>query len=295
MPAKPPPVRLVAGPTAGGKSAFAMRLAEESDGVIVNADSMQIYRDLRILTARPTEADEAAVPHRLYGVADAADGWSVGRWLRAVTDVLGELKAEGRTAIVTGGTGLYFLALTRGLADIPAVPDSARAAAAARFDAEGEADVRRVLAAGDPAAEARIAPGDRQRLVRALSVLEATGRALSDWTADTRSVLAEGEFEAVVLEPDRAALYARCDARLDRMVEHGVLAEVRALMEKGLNPSLPALKSTGFREFAAHLRGEAALDAAMEAARRETRRFAKRQMTWFRNQTPDWPRLAPNS
>lgn len=295
MPSNAPPVRLIAGPTASGKSAYALRLAAETGGVIVNADSMQLYRDLRILTARPTAEEEAAVPHRLYGIADAADGWSVGRWLRAVVDQLDSLRAEGRTAIVTGGTGLYFLALTRGLADIPAIPADARDAAAARFDTEGEASVRRALAVADPAAEARIAPGDRQRLVRALSVFEATGRALSDWAEETRPVLADDGYEALVIEPDRAELYRRCDDRLGRMIDEGVLGEVGALSARGLDPSLPALKSTGFREFAAHLNGETTLDAALDAARRETRRFAKRQLTWFRNQTPDWPRMTPNS
>jgi len=290
MPSPPPTIRLIAGPTASGKSALAMRMAAETGGVIVNADSMQLYRDLRILTARPSEADEAAVPHRLYGVADAADGWSVGRWLRAATEVLAELQAEGRTAIVTGGTGLYFLALTRGLADIPPVAASVREAMGERFDREGEAAFRVALKAVDPAAEARIAPGDRQRLVRALGVHAATGTALSDWTAGTTPTLRPGDYEALVLEPDRAALYARCDARLGEMFEAGVLDEVAGLMARGLDPGLPALKSTGFREFAAHIRGEATLADALEAARRETRRYAKRQLTWFRNQTPDWPR-----
>lgn len=289
-----PPIRLIAGPTASGKSALAMELAAETGGVIVNADSMQLYRDLRILTARPTEADEAAVPHRLYGVADAADGWSVGRWLRAAVEVLEQLRAEGRTAIVTGGTGLYFRALTRGLADIPPVPAAVRDAVGARYDAEGEAKVRAALGVADPPAEARIASGDRQRLVRALSVFEASGRPLTAWMAATRPVLSPGDYAPLVIEPDRAGLYARCDSRLAEMLEQGVLDEVAALCHRRLDPALPALKSTGFREFAAHLRGETTLDQALEAARRETRRYAKRQMTWFRNQTPDWPRLAPS-
>ena len=294
MPSSPPPIRLIAGPTASGKSALAMRLAVETGGVIVNADSMQLYRDLRILTARPSEADEAAVPHRLYGVADAADGWSVGRWLRAAVRVLDELRSQGRPAIVTGGTGLYFRALTRGLADIPPVPAAARDAAAARYDVEGEAAVRAALRSVDPAAEARIAPGDRQRLVRALSVFEATGAPLSGWMAATRPVLAPEDYQALVVEPDRAALYARCDARLEEMLDAGVLDEVETLLDRGLDPALPALKPTGFREFAAHLRGETTLEMALDSAQQETRRYAKRQLTWFRNQTPDWPRFSPD-
>lgn len=286
------PIRLIAGPTASGKSALALRLAAETGGVIINADSMQLYSDLRLLTARPSAAEEALAPHRLYGVADAADGWSVGRWLRAATAVLAELAAEGRTAIVVGGTGLYFHALTRGLADVPPVDPSVRDEAGARYDAEGEARFRAGMRAVDPEAEARIAPGDRQRLVRALSVHAASGRALSAWQAETRPVLAAGSYEAVVIAPaDRDGLYARCDARLDVMVASGVMDEVAALIARDLDPRLPAMKATGLRELARAASGEASLIEAVEAAKRETRRYAKRQLTWFRNQTANWPRL----
>ncbi len=285
-----PPIRLIAGPTASGKSALALRLAAETGGAILNADSMQLYRDLRLLTARPTEAEEALAEHRLYGVADAADAWSVGRWLRAAVAELEALKAEGRTAIVVGGTGLYFRALVEGLADIPPVPDALRAAMTERYTHEGEDTFRAALAAVDPASAARIAPGDQQRLVRALSVHEASGTALSDWRAATSPVLAPGDYDAVVLEPDRAELYARCDARLERMLAEGMLAEVEALRARRLDPILPAMKATGLREFTAHLDGVLTLAEALDAAQRETRRYAKRQLTWFRNQTPDWPR-----
>ncbi len=284
------PIRLIAGPTASGKSALALRLAAETGGVILNADSMQLYRDLRLLTARPTEAEEAGAEHRLYGVADAADAWSVGRWLRAAVVELAALKAEGRTAIIVGGTGLYFRALVEGLADIPAVPDTVRTEMTERYAREGEGAFRAALAAVDPASAARIAPGDQQRLVRALSVHEATGTALSDWRAATAPVLAPGDYDALVLEPDRAELYARCDARLERMLAEGLLAEVEALRARRLDPILPAMKATGLREFTAHLDGALTLAEALEAAQRETRRYAKRQLTWFRNQTPDWPR-----
>ncbi|MBX7248073.1 MAG: tRNA (adenosine(37)-N6)-dimethylallyltransferase MiaA [Caulobacteraceae bacterium] len=287
----PPPVRLIAGPTASGKSAHALDRARAAGGVIINADSMQLYRDLRLLTARPSEAEEAAAEHQLYGVADAADGWSVGRWLRAATALLAELENEGRPAFVVGGTGLYFRALTRGLADVPPVPESVRDDAARQLDSEGEAAFRAALAAVDPAAAARIAPGDRQRLVRAFSVHAATGVALSDWAAATRPVLDPGRWEGVVLEPDREVLYRRCDARLDQMLAAGVLAEVEALAARDLDPNLPAMKATGLRQFLAVVDGRCALEAALEAAKRETRRYAKRQLTWFRNQTPDWPRL----
>ena len=287
----PAPVTLIAGPTASGKSALALELAARTGAVIVNADSQQLYADLRVLSARPSAADEAAAEHRLYGVADAADAWSVGRWSRAAAAELADLAAAGRPAVVVGGTGLYFTALTKGLADIPEIPDEVRAAAAAALEAEGEAAFRRRLAALDPRAEARIAAGDRQRLVRAMAVAEHTGRALSDWTADTTPLLSPWSWTGRVVEPDRATLYGRCDARVAAMVEQGALDEVRALAARRLDPGLPAMKAVGVREFAAHLAGETTLAEAVEAVRQATRNYAKRQLTWFRNQTPDWPRL----
>ncbi len=282
---------LLAGPTASGKSALAMELAEATGAVIVNADSQQLYADLRVLSARPSPEDEAAVEHRLYGVADAADAWSVGRWSRTVMAELAELAAAGRPALLVGGTGLYFTALTRGLANIPEVPETVRAATVAALEAEGEAGFRRRLADLDPRAEARIAAGDRQRLVRAMAVADHTGRALSDWTADTDPLLPPGSWSGLVVEPERAMLYRRCDVRVARMVEQGALDEVRALTARGLDPELPAMKAVGVREFAAHLAGRITLDEAVEAVRQATRHYAKRQLTWFRNQTPDWPRV----
>ena len=285
-------VWLIAGPTASGKSALALALAERVGGEIVNADALQLYADLRVLSARPTDTELTRAPHHLYGVADAAQAWSVGRWLRAALPVLEAIAARGRRAIVVGGTGLYFAALTRGLAETPPVADAVRDAAAARFDARGEADVRAGLAACDPAAAARIAPGDRQRLVRALAVHMATGRALSDWRAGTSPALAPGAWRGLVLEPERGALYARCDARFDAMLAGGAAAEVAALLARGLPADRPALKAVGVRELGGWLEGRTTLEAAAELARRETRRYAKRQLTWFRNQAPDWPRLA---
>jgi tRNA dimethylallyltransferase len=281
-----PAIWLIAGPTASGKSALALRLAQEISGEIVNADSMQLYRDLRVLTARPSKDEEARAPHHLFGVVDAADGWSVGRWLEAAKAVLAGLKGP---AIMVGGTGLYFKALTEGLAEIPPVPASVRTAVEARFDADGEVAFRQALAKVDPASAQRIVPGDRQRLVRAMEVSEATGKALSDWQAETSGAV--GDWRAVVLEPARDVLYRRCDERLERMVEQGALEEVRALIARGLNPLLPAMKAVGVRELAGYLASETALTQALEAAQRETRRYAKRQMTWFRNQTPDWTRI----
>jgi tRNA dimethylallyltransferase len=287
-----PLVHLIAGPTASGKSRRALAVAQATGGVIVNADAIQLYRDLEILSARPSPEDEARAPHRLYGVADGADAWSVGRWLRAAGPVLAELAGEGLTAVVTGGTGLYFRALIEGLADIPEIPGEVRSAAADAFDAEGEALFRRRLAEVDPAAAARIAAGDRQRLVRAFEVHAATGRALSDWQADTRPLLAPGSWRAVVVEPPRDELYARCDARFAAMVEAGAAEEAERLAARGLRPDLPVMKAVGLRELLAWRRGETTRDEAIARGRQETRRYAKRQLTWFRNQTPDWPRVA---
>jgi tRNA dimethylallyltransferase len=286
-----PRIWLIAGPTASGKSALALRLAEATGGEIVNADSMQLYRDLAILTARPSPEEEARAPHHLFGMVDAADGWSVGRWLRAAMEILPAVAGRGRDAIVVGGTGLYFRALTEGLAEIPPVPAEARRAAEADFELMGEDVFRGLLGAADPAAAARIAPGDRQRLVRAWEVYAATGAPLSDWQAASRPALEPGSWTAVALDPPRPKLYARCDARLAGMVEGGALEEVAALTARNLDPSLPAMKAVGVREFAAHLRGEASLSEALAAAQQETRRYAKRQATWMRGQMAGWPRI----
>ena len=286
-----PSVWLIAGPTASGKSALALRLAEALGGEVVNADSMQLYAGLRVLTARPSLAEEARSPHHLYGVADPAQAWSVGRWLAAVRPILDALAHTARPAIVTGGTGLYFRALTVGLADIPPSPPQVREAAAALWERLGEVAFRAALAENDPASVARIASGDRQRLLRAWCVVEATGRPLADWQSDTRPVLAAGSYAAAVLEPPRPALYARCDLRLRAMAEQGALDEVAALLARDLSPELPALKALGVREFASHLAGRCSLEQAVAEAQLQTRRYAKRQSTWFRNQTPHWPRI----
>jgi tRNA dimethylallyltransferase len=287
----PPAVFLIAGPTASGKSVLALDLAERLGGEIVNADALQIYRDLRLLSARPSAVDEARAPHHLYGEADGADGWSVGRWLKAASAVLADISARGRPAVVVGGTGLYMRALTQGLAEIPPVPLAVRQQTQARFDAVGEAAFREALAVVDPAAAERIAPGDRQRHSRAMEVYAASGRSISQWQADTPPTLPDGSWRGAVVDLDRAALYARCDARLTAAVKDGALEEVRQLVERGLDPSLPVMKAVGVRELAAHLEGRITLVEAVALAQRETRRYAKRQSTWLRNQTPDWPRL----
>ncbi len=251
---------------------------------ILGADALQLYRDIPILSAAPSEAERAEVPHHLIGVADAADGWSVGRWQRAALEVLDRLDGP---AVIVGGTGLYFKALTDGLAEVPQIPAKVRE----EIWTLDEVVLRSKLTDCDPQAESRISLGDLQRLRRAYEVFVATGRSLSDWQADASGALPAESYAAVCLAPPREALYDRCDARLVAMLDQGVLAEVEALMGRGLSPALPALKAVGYREFAAHLRGETSLEVALAAAQMETRRYAKRQMTWMRGQMADWPRI----
>lgn len=289
---KPPLVTLIAGPTASGKSALALKMARETGAVIINADSQQLYADLRILTARPSEEEETQADHRLYGVADAAEAWSVGRWSRAAVLILDELRKQSRPAIVVGGTGLYFTALTRGLADIPPVPTTVRDQLDTDFLTDGESLFRARLSEIDPEAAQAIEAGDRQRLVRAMSVHAATGRSLTAWKAETRPLLEPGSWTGTVIEPDRPILYGHCDRRVDLMVETGALEEVRRLVARDLSPVLPAMKAVGVPELAAYVSGALDRETAVAALKQATRNYAKRQLTWFRNQCRDWSRLA---
>jgi tRNA dimethylallyltransferase len=288
---------LIAGPTASGKSAVALKLAEDAArsgraAWIVNADAMQVYDALRVVTARPTAADERRAPHRLYGHVPASVRYSAGAWLADAEAVLKEAEAAGALAIVTGGTGLYFKALTDGLAAMPAIPREVRAQWEARLGAEGVERMHAFLAQRDPSSAEAIRPSDKQRTLRALEVLDATGRPLSDWQRMTASPPLIGPtVPRFVLETERAALHKRIEARFDKMVMDGALREVEALLERNLDPELPVMKAIGVRAFAAHLRGDVPLDAAIASAKTETRRYAKRQSTWFRNQMPDWPRV----
>ncbi len=285
-----PPVRLIAGPTASGKSALALDLARRTGGVVVNADAVQLYRDLRVLSARPTPGEEAQADHLLYGVADASETWSAGRWLAAASEVLDALRRAGRTAVVVGGTGLYFKSLTEGLAEIPPIDPQVRSLARADLKRLGETAFRARLAERDPEAERRISPGDLQRLARAWEVATGTEKPLSAWQARTRPLLAPETYAAVAVEISRAELYARCDLRMDAMAAEGALEEAAMLLARGLDPDLPAMKAVGLRELGRHISGELSLAAALDLAKRETRRYAKRQLTWLRGQTPDWPR-----
>jgi tRNA dimethylallyltransferase len=285
---------LIAGPTASGKSALAITLAERLGGTIVNADSMQVYRDLRIITARPTPDDEACVPHRLYGHVDAAENYSVGRWCADAGAALDDIRREGRLPILVGGTGLYFKALTQGLSIVPPTPPDIRAAVRARCDAEGSMALHAELARRDPATAAKLKPGDRMRITRALEVLEATGRSLADWHRDGMpAMLDPSEALMVFLDVDRDELRRRIDARFDAMLAQGALDEVRRLAARNLDPMLPAMKAHGVPWLRRHLTGEIALAEAADGGKADTRRYTKRQATWFRHQMPGWIWLAP--
>ncbi|WP_404414255.1 tRNA (adenosine(37)-N6)-dimethylallyltransferase MiaA [Brevundimonas vesicularis] len=292
---QPSSITLIAGPTASGKSALALKMARETGAMIINADSQQLYADLRILTARPSAEDEAQADHQLYGVADAADAWSVGRWSRAVMALLDDLREHGRPAIVVGGTGLYFTSLTRGLADIPAVPSAVRDEVNDDYLTQGEMVFRSRLAQVDPDAASTIQQGDRQRLVRAMSVFVASGRSVTGWKADTQPLLPTGSWKGLVIEPNRQVLYKMCDLRVDLMMAQGAMDEVEVLLARGLNAALPAMKAVGVREMAAHLTGGLARDDAVAALKQATRNYAKRQLTWFRNQNSGWCRCTGNT
>jgi tRNA dimethylallyltransferase len=289
-----PQAILIAGPTASGKSALALALAERFGGTVINADSMQVYRDLRVLTARPTPEEEARVPHRLYGHVDASENYSAGRWCVDAEKALAEARAAGRLPVFVGGTGLYFKALTTGLAAIPPVPVEIRSAFRARLAAEGVAALYAELARRDPVTAKRLMPRDRSRILRALEVVEATGRSLGDWHREgLPPVVDAGRAVKVFLTPDRKALVARIERRFEAMLSAGALAEVRVLDARGLPEQLPAMKAHGVPWLRRHLHGEITLAEAAAGAVMDTRRYAKRQVTWFRNQMPGWAWVKP--
>ncbi|MBX9823866.1 MAG: tRNA (adenosine(37)-N6)-dimethylallyltransferase MiaA [Xanthobacteraceae bacterium] len=287
---------LIAGPTASGKSALAIALAERLGGTVVNADSMQVYRDLRIITARPSPDDEARVPHRLYGHVDAAENYSVGRWCADAGAALDDIWRDGRLPILVGGTGLYFKALTQGLSVVPPTPPDIRAAVRARCDAEGSMALHAELARRDPATATKLKPGDRMRIARALEVLEATGRSLADWQRDGMPAMLEPDRALMFfLDVERDELRRRIDARFDAMLAQGALDEVRALAARNLDPMLPAMKAHGVPWLRRHLAGEITLAEAAEGGKADTRRYTKRQVTWFRHQMPGWTWAAPET
>ncbi|NOJ47517.1 tRNA (adenosine(37)-N6)-dimethylallyltransferase MiaA [Bradyrhizobium archetypum] len=287
---------LIAGPTASGKSALALELAQKTGGIVINTDSMQVYRDLRIITARPTVEEEARVPHRLYGHVDASINFSAGAWVADAEKVLAEARAAKRLVVFIGGSGLYFKALTRGLSAVPPIPAEVREAVRARLERDGVEALHAELARRDPVSAERLKPRDRTRIARALEVVEATGRTLPSWHREgLPPLLPPGEFSALFLAPDRDQLYARIDARFDAMLAAGALEEVAALAARKLDPLLPAMKAHGVPALIRHLRGEITRDQAAEIGRADTRHYAKRQFTWFRHQLPEFEWVAPEA
>lgn len=294
---------LIAGPTASGKSALALDLAERKGGVIVNTDSMQGYAVLDVLTARPTAAELARVPHYLYGHVHPSTAYSTGAWLRDVMKLIDEgrlsQRPDGtlsqRPVIFVGGTGLYFRALVEGISEMPDIPRSIRDRWRYELKEQGAAKLHRILLREDSAAGMLLKPTDGQRIVRALEVLDASGRSILDWQAARgRPLIDRDSTRFFVIEPDRAALVSRIEARFDRMLDNGALDEVRQLAALDLDPDLPAMKAIGVRELQAAMAGELRFPEAIERAKIATRQYAKRQATWFRHQLgPEWQKLRP--
>lgn len=285
---------LIAGPTASGKSALALEVAARTDGIVINADSMQVYRDLRIITARPTDEEMSRAPHRLYGHIDAAEIYSAGRWLREAEGEIAQARAAGKTPVVIGGTGLYFSALLKGLSAVPEVSAEVRRQIRELGDTKDNEALHAILSARDPRTASEIRVSDRQRILRALEVIEATGRGLAEWREEPGvPVLNSGGYRAIFLETDREALGLRIDARFDKMLAEGALEEVKRLKARKLDPRMPAMKAHGVPWLIKYLDGEIALEEAAVQGKRDTRQYAKRQETWFRNQLPEFQWVKP--
>ncbi|MGR9394103.1 tRNA (adenosine(37)-N6)-dimethylallyltransferase MiaA [Rhizobium leguminosarum] len=284
---------LITGPTASGKSALAVELAKRHDGVVVNADSMQVYDTLRVLTARPSEEEMQGVPHHLYGHVPAGAAYSTGGWLRDVSALLPTLRAAGRLPVFVGGTGLYFMALTGGLSDMPEIPEALRKALRSRLLEEGTDGLYAELAVADPAMAASLNRQDGQRIVRALEVMKATGRSIADFQGQSGPVIIDAaQARKIVVLPDRAVLHQRINGRFEKMLQQGAEDEVRALLALDLPAEAPVMKAIGVSQITAMVRGEMTRDEVLEKGAAATRQYAKRQMTWFRNQMDDsWERL----
>jgi len=283
-----PPLALIAGPTASGKSALALALAEATKGAIVNADSAQLYRDLPILSAAPSPADHARAEHRLYGVRDGAEPCSAAEWATLAKDEIDSVHADGRLPILVGGTGLYLRTLLDGIAPVPAIDPEIRAAVRAAGVAENFA----ALTPLDPCAAARLNPGDSTRIARALEVVWSTGQTLAEWQELSSGGIGDQvALSPLILLPPRDWLVERCDRRFAAMVDAGAVAEVETLLARDLDPDLPVMRAIGVRELGAWVRGETSRAQAIAAGQLATRRYAKRQYTWFANQPPaEWPR-----
>jgi tRNA dimethylallyltransferase len=285
-----PDILLLAGPTASGKTALSLHAARRLDGEIVNADSMQVYDGLTILSARPGTDQMGGVPHHLFGHADPGERYSTGLWTQAALAAIADITGRGRRAILVGGTGLYFKALTEGLAPAPDIPAELRERTLRLAD-EGQAALRAEAEMLDPEAASAIAHGDTQRLIRLIELVTAAGKPLAEIHAATEPLIAPDRWRGVVIQPPREGLYPRIEARFDAMMQAGALDEARAFAERNLDTALPAMKAVGLPPLLSHLRGEITLDEAVALAKRDTRRYAKRQYTWFSNQHPGWDRI----
>jgi tRNA dimethylallyltransferase len=280
---------LIAGPTASGKSALALALAEREGGIVINADSMQVYRELAILTARPSAADLARAPHALYGFISGAEAYSAGRYAVDAARAIADARAQGRVPIIVGGTGLYFKALLEG---VPAADPEVRTYWRAQAALRPATELHAVLSSRDPEMAARLMPTDPQRIVRALEVLESTGRSLAAWQREPgQPVLSEHETVRLLVLPDREVVGPRIDARFDAMLAEGALQEVRRLLACGFSDELPIMRALGVAPLAEHVRGALQLEAACAAAKTQTRQYAKRQATWLRRNMRSWMAL----
>lgn len=284
---------LIAGPTASGKSAFALALAERLGGVVVNADSMQVYRELRVLTARPSQADEARAPHRLYGHVPACEAYSAGRYGVEAAEAIDAVHKEGRIPIITGGTGLYFKTLTEGLSPIPSIPEDIRRRWRTLAGEVGAIELHRFLSERDPEMASRLKPTDPQRIVRALEVFDATGRSLARWQEEPGTpIVGPEEAARFVIDIERDDVHSRCDARFRAMMDEGALDEVRSLMALGLSAELPAMRALGVAPLIQHLCGTLSRERAIEAAQAETRQYVKRQQTWLKRNMSAWKSIS---
>lgn len=284
-------VLMLGGPTASGKTALSLIAAERLGGEIINADSMQVYRGLDILSAQPDAHEKAQAPHHLFSVLEPSERCSVGRWAEMALACMDEVRGRGRVPILVGGTGLYFKALLEGLALIPQISEHIQDKVSALAKSGGidalEAEAERL----DPVGTARLEGADRQRLMRIVAVGYETGQALSELQKETRPLVDRDEVLGIAIQPERATLYARIETRFDLMTDMGALDEAQAIADRNLAPDLPAMKAVGLPPLLRHLTGELELEEALDIAKRDTRRYAKRQFTWFSNQHPDWARI----
>ncbi|MEM8743444.1 MAG: tRNA (adenosine(37)-N6)-dimethylallyltransferase MiaA [Pseudomonadota bacterium] len=283
---------LIAGPTASGKSDAALALAEKLDGIVINADSKQVYRDLRVLSARPSAEDEARAPHALYGFVPSETAYSVGQWLEDVARAISQAQAEGRTPIIAGGSGLYFKALLEGLSPVPDIPEGVRTRWRDAANTNTPAELHDLLRERDPGMADQLRPSDPQRIVRALEVVDATGQSLAEWQQKSGSpILDADEAARIFVTRPREELYARINARFDTMLSHGALEEVEALVAKDLDPDLPVMRAHGVRPLMQVLSGATTREEAIEQVKTETRRYAKRQETWAKSNMISWKRI----